>query len=115
MAVGRQMRLAAFLQRVLRKSPITVAEQGDHAEIPPFLGYQEMDHALVVAVSKKSGGVDGIVIDGAGKTVTIQNMGTLQIDGAISATGMLLKPPMAGPLNPPRGAWVRWLPLPDWS
>lgn len=30
---------------------------------------------------------NGIVIDGAGKTMTIQNVGTLQVDGAISATG----------------------------
>jgi len=35
--------------------------------------------------------------------------------GAMSASGMLLNPPMAGPLKPPRGAWVRSLWLGDWS
>jgi hypothetical protein len=27
--------------------------------------------------------------------------------GAMSATGKLLNPPIAGPLNPPRGAWTK--------
>ena len=35
--------------------------------------------------------------------------------GAQSATGTLLYPPIAGPLKPPRGAWYRWFPFPDWS
>src|SRR5665811_1173176 len=33
----------------------------------------------------------------------------------MSAIGRLLNPPMAGPLNPPRGAWVRSLCMGDWS